>query len=242
MTSTLSALSADIQHIAAAASPGVVRVHARKGPPASGIVWKSGLIVTAEEAVETDDDIDVTLADGTRVAATLAGRDPTTDVALLRCAAATTPIANPIAAGGGHARPTGRRTRFRPPWNPQAGPRHGLVGVRLLAEHAGRQDRSVHRARYALRPAPGRRRAARRGRRADRHDRGRSAPFAPCHSHRHHRAGSGRARCQRAGRARLSRRRTCSRSRSSPPPDRPRNVTASWSSASIPAGRQRRQA
>ena len=98
MSTSLAALSADISRIAAAAAPGIVRVHARKGPPASGIVWRPGLIVTAEEAVEADDGIAVTLPDGTRVAATLAGRDPSTDIALLRCDGATTPFAAPIAA------------------------------------------------------------------------------------------------------------------------------------------------
>jgi S1-C subfamily serine protease len=50
----------------------------------SGIHWRAGVIVTAEEALERDDDIAVSLPDGRQVAATLAGRDPTTDVAVLR--------------------------------------------------------------------------------------------------------------------------------------------------------------
>ena len=98
MTIALATLSADIARLAASASPGIVRVHARKGPPASGIVWRPGLIVTAEEAVEADEGITVTLPDGTRAEATLAGRDATTDVALLRCAAATTPLASTVVA------------------------------------------------------------------------------------------------------------------------------------------------
>lgn len=98
MTTALATLSADIASLAASAGPGIVRVHARKGPPASGIVWRPGLIVTAEEAIETDDAIAVTLPDGTRAEAMLAGRDPSTDVAVLRCAAAATPLASPVAA------------------------------------------------------------------------------------------------------------------------------------------------
>ena len=50
----------------------------------SGIHWRAGVIVTAEEALERDDDIAVSLPDGRQVSATLAGRDPTTDVAVLR--------------------------------------------------------------------------------------------------------------------------------------------------------------
>ena len=94
----LAALSADINRIALAAAPGIVRVHARKGPPASGIVWRPGLIVTAEEAIEADDGIAVTLPDGTRVAATLAGRDSSTDIALLRCDGATTAVSSTAAS------------------------------------------------------------------------------------------------------------------------------------------------
>ena len=92
--SLLASLSNDISRVASLASASTVRVHARRGPAASGVVWRAGLIVTADEAIETADNIHVTLADGTRVAATLAGRDATTDLALLRCDAATTPIAS----------------------------------------------------------------------------------------------------------------------------------------------------
>ena len=42
----------------------------------SGIHWRAGVIVTAEEALERDDDIAVSLPDGRQVPATLAGRDP----------------------------------------------------------------------------------------------------------------------------------------------------------------------
>jgi S1-C subfamily serine protease len=53
--------------------------------PSSGIVWTAdGLIVTASHTVETDDHAKVGLADGRTVSATLVGRDPTTDIAVLR--------------------------------------------------------------------------------------------------------------------------------------------------------------
>jgi S1-C subfamily serine protease len=50
----------------------------------SGIHWRFGVIVTAEEVLDRDDNIKVVLPGGREVAATLAGRDPTTDVAVLR--------------------------------------------------------------------------------------------------------------------------------------------------------------
>jgi len=50
----------------------------------SGIHWRSGIIVTAEEVLERDENIELTLPGGRSVAASLVGRDPTTDVAVLR--------------------------------------------------------------------------------------------------------------------------------------------------------------
>ncbi len=66
-------------------APAVVRVEARSRMTASGIVWSAaGHIVTANHVVETDDNIQVGLADGQTTSATLVGRDPTTDLAILR--------------------------------------------------------------------------------------------------------------------------------------------------------------
>ena len=61
-----------------------VAVHGRDGRPRSGILWAEDLVVTAEEALERDDAIVLVLPDGRRVGAELAGRDPGTDIALLR--------------------------------------------------------------------------------------------------------------------------------------------------------------
>jgi S1-C subfamily serine protease len=80
----LIALSDHIAQIVERAAQGVVAVHG--GGRSSGIHWRSGVIVTAEEVLERDEDISVTLPGGRRVAATLAGRDPSTDVAVLRFA------------------------------------------------------------------------------------------------------------------------------------------------------------
>ncbi len=62
--------------------------------PASGIHWRSGIIVTAEERLEADDTIKVVLPGGRRLDATLVGRDPTTDVAVLRFQADGLPTAS----------------------------------------------------------------------------------------------------------------------------------------------------
>ena len=71
----------------------VVAVHGGSRWSASGIHWRSGVIVTAEEILERDDDIKITLAGGRQIDATLAGRDPTTDVAVLRFQPDGLPIA-----------------------------------------------------------------------------------------------------------------------------------------------------
>jgi S1-C subfamily serine protease len=63
----------------------VVRVDARRRQPGSGVVWSAdGLIVTADHVLEREEDVSVGLADGRTLAARIAGRDPSTDLALLR--------------------------------------------------------------------------------------------------------------------------------------------------------------
>ncbi len=68
-----------------AVGPSLVRVDARRRHPASGIVWSAdGFIVTAHHVVKRNAKISVGLPDGQTVAAELVGRDPSTDLALLR--------------------------------------------------------------------------------------------------------------------------------------------------------------
>jgi S1-C subfamily serine protease len=62
----------------------IVTVHGGGRWSSSGIHWRSGVAVTAEEVLERDDGIKLTLPGGRQVDASLAGRDPTTDVAVLR--------------------------------------------------------------------------------------------------------------------------------------------------------------
>jgi S1-C subfamily serine protease len=79
----LTALSDAITALVANTAPFVVSVHSHRAR-SSGFVWKPGLIVTADEALADEGEVAVTLPGGERVPATIAGRDPTTDVALLR--------------------------------------------------------------------------------------------------------------------------------------------------------------
>jgi len=63
-----------------------ILVDARKRYPASGIAYAEDLILTADHVVTREDDIKVLLPDGKELKATLAGRDPGSDLALLRLA------------------------------------------------------------------------------------------------------------------------------------------------------------
>jgi S1-C subfamily serine protease len=81
---SLLALSGQLEHLAEAAAHAVVGVRLHGRLVASGLVWKPGVVVTASDALEADDDISVIAAASEPLSAQFAGRDPTTDVAVLR--------------------------------------------------------------------------------------------------------------------------------------------------------------
>ena len=61
-----------------------ILVDARKRYPASGIAYAEDLVLTADHVVTREDDIKVVLPDGKSLRATIAGRDPGSDLAVLR--------------------------------------------------------------------------------------------------------------------------------------------------------------
>ena len=78
-------LSGDLARAVERSAAATVTVYARRRQAASGVVWgANGTILTADHVIERDEEIQVGLADGRRVAATVVGRDPGTDLALLR--------------------------------------------------------------------------------------------------------------------------------------------------------------
>ena len=84
MTSLISVSNA-MADLVESVGQGVVRVDARRRMPASGVIWSGdGVIVTAHHVVERDEGIRIGLGDGRTVDATLVGRDPSTDLAVLR--------------------------------------------------------------------------------------------------------------------------------------------------------------
>lgn len=85
MAGVLSNLSDALAAVVAQASPSLVRVEGRQRMGASGIVWSAeGVIVTSHHVIERDENIKVGLQGGESVSASLVGRDPTTDIAVLR--------------------------------------------------------------------------------------------------------------------------------------------------------------
>jgi S1-C subfamily serine protease len=66
-----------------------VAVHSEPRGSSSGVIWRPALIVTAEHALRRDEEIQVTLPDAKVASAKLMGRDPSTDLALLKCEEAT---------------------------------------------------------------------------------------------------------------------------------------------------------
>src|SRR5689334_9435764 len=73
-----------------------VRVQARRGPPASGIALAADLVLTADHVVDPsrEDNIRIGLPDGSEVQASVVGRDPATDVAILKLASGQLTPAN----------------------------------------------------------------------------------------------------------------------------------------------------
>jgi S1-C subfamily serine protease len=85
MTAVLQQVSEALATTIATVSPSIVRVEARRHLPARGLVWsRDGIILTTHHVIEQDDNIRVGLHSGQTVAATLVGRDATTDWLLSR--------------------------------------------------------------------------------------------------------------------------------------------------------------
>jgi S1-C subfamily serine protease len=84
MSSTLQSLSNDLASAVQRAGSSVVAVNGRPRTPSSGIQWRKGVVITTNHTLQQDEDITVTASGGNPVPATLAGRDPGTDIAVLK--------------------------------------------------------------------------------------------------------------------------------------------------------------
>lgn len=82
--SVFETLSNDLAAAVSRAASAVVTVHGRRRSPSAGVLWRKGVTVTANHTVRREEEITVTLPSGADVSAKLAGRDPTTDLAILK--------------------------------------------------------------------------------------------------------------------------------------------------------------
>jgi S1-C subfamily serine protease len=100
MSEVLNSLSSAMAGLVETAGASIVRVEGRSRLPATGVVYAAdGLIVTAHHVVERDENLVVGLPDGESVAATLVGRDPGSDLAVLRVQASGLTPAHWVPAG-----------------------------------------------------------------------------------------------------------------------------------------------
>jgi S1-C subfamily serine protease len=90
---SLQALSKEIADLVRAAGRSIVGVRSH-GSRGTGFVWRSGLIVTADETITDEDRLVVVLPGGETVLAAVKGRDPSTDIALLRIEGSDLPPAS----------------------------------------------------------------------------------------------------------------------------------------------------
>ena len=97
MANELAALSNELAVVVEKAGHAVVAVHARPRFSSSGVLWRPGIVVTAEHTIRREEEITVTLPDGKNVPATLAGSDPGTDLAVLKVEAGQTSVSRATA-------------------------------------------------------------------------------------------------------------------------------------------------
>jgi S1-C subfamily serine protease len=118
MSAELIELSNALAQATARAAANAVAIHTEARGSSSGVVWRAGVVVTAEHALRRDEEIHVTLPDGRVVAASLAGRDPSTDLAVLKCAeaaASASSLADVAGVKPGHLTLVVGRTRASGP-------------------------------------------------------------------------------------------------------------------------------
>ena len=97
-TSVLESISHEFAAASEAVGPSVVAIYARRWMPSSGLVWRKGVIVNADHNIRREEDIAVVGHDGKKLQASLAGRDSSTDLAVLKLADENALPAAPIAA------------------------------------------------------------------------------------------------------------------------------------------------
>lgn len=96
-TNSLTELSDQLAGAVETAAKALVTVKGRARQSATGVVYAPGLVLTANHVLERDEDLGIGDPGGTSRAAQLVGRDPATDLAVLRVAGLDVPAASPAA-------------------------------------------------------------------------------------------------------------------------------------------------
>jgi S1-C subfamily serine protease len=94
MASSLVSFSNELAALVERSAAPVVAVLGRPRFNSSGVHWSPGVVVTAEHALRYDDEIAVLTGAGDRLPAEVAGRDPGTDLAVLRVKHLAIPVAS----------------------------------------------------------------------------------------------------------------------------------------------------
>lgn len=84
-------LSEELEEIIERTSQSIVLVQGRRFP-SSGIVWQKDLVITADHTLPRVDELQIRTSLGKVIAATVAGRDPSTDIALLKTTVDLQPV------------------------------------------------------------------------------------------------------------------------------------------------------
>jgi S1-C subfamily serine protease len=85
-TDILSALSNQMADAVERVRPALVLVNGRQRQPASGVVFAPEHVLTADHVIDREEDLTIETDDGRSLPAQLAGRDPVSDLALLKVA------------------------------------------------------------------------------------------------------------------------------------------------------------
>jgi S1-C subfamily serine protease len=83
MSKEIESVSTALEGTVAGLAPSLVSIHSHR-MQASGFVWRPGRIVTSDESLAEEGEVQVTLPGGESIAAQVVGRDPSTAIALLR--------------------------------------------------------------------------------------------------------------------------------------------------------------
>ena len=127
---------------AEAAKTAVVAIRLRHERHVTGMLWHSGIVVASEQSLPRRDEFELVVPGGAVVTAKIAGRDPSTNIAILR---PDGPIAAP-SIGAGEARTGGVALAIGADGTGGASARLGLVnlaGPEWHSSRGGRIDRRI---------------------------------------------------------------------------------------------------